>query len=162
MLAAGAVLLLAGVAAAAGGQREKAEQALALVKADPTAAAVAKEPASKAQKALDRASDARKTGDVVHADRLDALALEWATTGVDLARTARLENDAAKLEKETAELEARGKRALSLIEQTVARRGRAREKLKELGVDASRTPEATAPAPQAPSTQAPAAPGGAK
>jgi hypothetical protein len=107
---------------------------------------VAREPIAKAQKALDRGADARKAGDTAHAAQLDALALEWAETGVDMARTAELENRASLIEKETAELEARAKRALSLIEQTVARRGRAREQLRELGVDPERTPE-SAPAP---------------
>ncbi len=157
MVGACAGVLLAGGAAAAAAQREKAEQALASLKATPEAAAVAKEPMAKAQKALDRGNDARKTGDTLHADQLDALALEWAGTSVDLARTAKLEADAEKLEAETADLEARAKRALSLIEQTVARRGRAREKLQELGVDVARTPEAnTQPAPKAP--EKPAAP----
>ncbi len=150
VLVVGALLSLAAVAAAAGeAQRDKAAQAVASVKADEKAAAVAREPIAKAEKALERGADARKTGDTVHADQLDALALEWAETGVDMARTGELENRASLIEKETAELEARAKRALSLIEQTVARRGRARERLRELGVDPERTPESTAtPAPQ--------------
>lgn len=141
-----ALLSLAAVAFAAGeASRDKAERALASVKGDPKAAEVAKQPVAKAEKALERAADARKSGDTAHAAQLDALALEWAETSVDLARTAALESRAELAEKETAELEARAKRALSLIEQTVARRGRAREKLRELGVDPERTPEATAP-----------------
>jgi hypothetical protein len=158
VLVLGALLFAAVTAAAGEASRDKATRALASVKSDEKAAAVASEPIAKAQKALDRGADARKSGDATHAAQLDALALEWAETSVDLARTAELERQASLAEKETAELEARAKRALSLIEQTVARRGRAREKLRELGVEPDRTPESAQPAPARPSPTTPPTP----
>lgn len=121
--------------AAVAGSRTKAEEALSSVKAEPSAAAVARLQVAKAEDALDRARAARQAGDATHADLLDDLALEWAVTAVDLARAAELEARAAEVEKETAELEARAKRALTLIEQTLARRGKAAEKLQALGVE---------------------------
>ncbi len=127
---------------------EKAQTAIGSVEAKPEAAQIAKQQLDEARDALDRAKGARQANDAPHAQLLDSLALEWAETAVDLARTAELEKQAAALEEETAEIEGRAKRALALIEQTVARRGRARQRLQELGVEVpEEKPAATAPAP---------------
>lgn len=149
-------LLAAGAAAAVASTRSKAEEALHAVSGNPKAAQVARVQVAKARDALDRGGKARQAGDAPHADLLDELALEWAGAAVDLARAAELESRAAKIEKEAAEVEARAKRALSLIEQTVARRGKAVERLRELGVEPGEdTPPTPAPNPEQPNPKQP-------
>lgn len=136
-------LLAAGAAAAVvSSTRSNAEDALAAVTANPDAARVARVQVAKAKDALERGNQARLAGDTAHAALFDDLAFEWAGTAKALARAAELEARAAEVEKQAAELEARAKRALTLIEQTVARRGKALRRLQELGVE----PEPAAPA----------------
>lgn len=152
-------LLVAGAAFAVAATRTKAEEALtsltASLTSQPAAAQAARTQVAKAQDALERGAKARRAGDAAHADLLDELGLEWAVTAVDVARTAALEERAAQTEAETAELEARTKRALTLIEQTMARRGKAMQQLQALGVELAPGELETAPAASA----AEAAPG---
>lgn len=144
-------LLAAGATAAVvSSARSKAEEALATVTASPEAAQVARVQIAKAKDALERGDQARLAGDTAHAALLDELAFEWAGTAVDLARAAELEARAAEVEKQAAELEARAKRALTLIEQTVARRGKALRRLQELGVEPEPAPPTEPSKPEQP------------
>jgi hypothetical protein len=85
-----------------------------------------------AQRALDRAEDARAASDPQHADLLEVLASDWAATASDLGRAVDAEARADKLERDATQVEEKAVRALSIIEATVARKGRAEHKLREL------------------------------
>jgi len=91
---------------------------------------LAKDPVSKAKAAQQRAQSARGAGDLLHATELDALALTWAQVADDLVRTAASEKKLAELQKSVADLEQKAVRTQALIEQTIARRGRAEQNLK--------------------------------
>ncbi len=93
---------------------------------------LAKQPVDKARQALDRANQARSAGDYPHADMLDSLALEWAQTARDVTRAAAAEAKAEKIEKQAADAARKARRARALLEETVARRGRAQERLDQL------------------------------
>jgi hypothetical protein len=98
---------------------------------------IAREPVDKANDALKRAANARASQDERHAALLEALALEWAGTGSELLRSAELENKAAELEKQARETEAKAVRAVAIIEEAVARKGRAKLELEQQGSKAS-------------------------
>jgi hypothetical protein len=102
----------------------------------PAHGSLAREPIAHAERALRRARDARAAGDHEHAAMLEHVAEEWALTGRDLVRAAQAESEASRLQKQAAEVETKLVRARALVEETVARRGRAREKLEELEQDA--------------------------
>src|SRR3954469_15220848 len=82
-------------------------------------------PVAKAKAAQQRAQSARGAGDLQHATELDALALSWAKVADDLVRTAESEKKLAEVQKAVADLEQKAVRTQALIEQTIARRGRA-------------------------------------
>jgi len=82
-------------------------------------------PVAKAKAAQQRAQSARGAGDLLHATELDALALTWAKVADDLVRTADSEKKLAEVQKAVAELDQKAVRTQALIEQTIARRGRA-------------------------------------
>lgn len=127
------ILGLTGLAVAAvTDDRQAAESALAALSATPSAATIAERPISAARDALRRAEDARAADDPEHSARLEALAREWAITGTDLAQAVAVEARADALEARAAELEGKIRRARALLEQTVARRGRAQSRLQEL------------------------------
>lgn len=156
---------LAGLARAetAVDHRAAAEAELAKLEASPEARALAKDSIRRSRHALDRARRARSAGDHRHGAELEALADELAQTGKDLAITAKAEQALAELETRRRELEARTVRARALVEQTVARRGRAAEQLAriqaERGGPATASPSTTAkPAPTPPPAALPAAP----
>lgn len=119
------------MAAAGGNVAEQAKRAIDLVEASAEGKKLAAEPLKSAKGALERAADARATGDKQHAKLLDALALEWAESASDLTRSATLEQKSAELEAKAAELDAKAVRALAIIEEAVARRGRAELELNE-------------------------------
>ncbi|HKO46965.1 MAG TPA: hypothetical protein VJV79_04540 [Polyangiaceae bacterium] len=87
-------------------------------------------PVAKAKAAQQRAQSARGSGDLQHATELDALALTWAQVASDLVRTAESEKKLAEVQKAVADLEQKAVRTQALIEQTIARRGRAEQNLK--------------------------------
>lgn len=148
------VLFVGGAVAASENPRADADHTLQAVSAVPSHRTLAAEPIANAEAALKRADDARAAGDHDHAALLEALGLEWAETGRDLVRAAEAEAAAAELDRQTAAVEDRVARARALLEQTVARRGRARAQLAALQA----APSASA----GPSTAAPpAARGGA-
>lgn len=130
----GAVVLSLAVGASAsnGSDRDVAARIVAEVSKQPAHARLAKEPLDKAAHALRRAEDARAAGDQLHGAELEALAREWAETATDLVRAASVEDKLAAVQKELTATETRLLRARALIEETVARRGRAKEKLEQL------------------------------
>jgi len=101
-------------------------------------AATASDPLAKARAAQRRAENARGAGDLRHATELDALALTWAQVADDLVRTAAAEKKLADLQKQVSLLEQKAIRTQALIEQTIARRGRA-----ELNLSNSEHPAST-------------------
>ncbi len=127
-----ALSLAVGASATNGSDRDVATKIVSELSAQPKQAALAREPLAKAKSALERAADARAAGDHVHGARLEALAREWAETGTDLVRAAAVENELADVQKQLTDTETRLVRARALIEETVARRARAKHELDEL------------------------------
>ena len=130
----GLLLALASLSAlvARGQDRASADAAIKALEAKPQDAALAKDAIQRAKAALSRAEGARASGDQLHGALLEALALEWALSAQDLVRTVGVERELIEVQKKAAELETKAVRAQALVEQTVARRGRAEEKLREL------------------------------
>lgn len=128
------LLFAAGLAIASrtGDARARSEAALGTLSKTPAHAWLARESIDPAKRALRRADDARASGDYPHAALLEGLALEHAESGVDLVRAVDAEKKLAQTEKELTELETKITRARALLEETLARRGRARAKLEEL------------------------------
>jgi hypothetical protein len=124
--------------------RAAAEALLVQLEAVPDDRALAKEPIARSRQALERARKARAASDHRHGAQLEALALEHAETGRDLARAAKAERTLGELEAKTRELQARAVRARALVEQTVARRGRVAEQLER--VEAERAARTAPPA----------------
>jgi hypothetical protein len=106
------------------------------------AASLTKRPAEEAKKALDRASGARSAGDVRHAEQLEALARQWALLARDLRRTALAEADAGALDQALGDAAVQAERARALLEEAIARRGRALAELEKL--DGGASPASTA------------------
>ncbi len=123
------VLGIAGSARAAGPD-PAAETQLLLIKLDaPDTRSVVQDPVAKAKAAAQRAQNARGAGDLQHATELDTLALTWAQVADDLVRTAAAEKALSDLQKTVTDLEQKAVRTQALIEQTIARRGRAEQNL---------------------------------
>ena len=95
----------------------------------PATRAIVADPLAKAKAAQQRAQGARGSGDLHHATELDALALTWAQVADDLVRTAAAEKQLSELQKQVTDLEQKAIRTQALIEQTIARRGRAEQNL---------------------------------
>lgn len=127
-----AVVLAAQALAAGGSDREVATDLVDGLAKQPGSAALAHESIDKARHALRRAADARASGDHVHGAELEALAREWAETGSDLVRAAAAEKKLAQTQRELSETETRLIRARALLEESVARQGRAKQKLEQL------------------------------
>jgi hypothetical protein len=98
----------------------------------PTAQHVASESIAKAQDALKRAEGMRASGDHKHGAMLEETALEWATASQLLDKTASAERQLSAVQARTTELETKVFRAQALVEQSVARRARAEEALRQL------------------------------
>ena len=140
-----------------GSDRASAEAALAALSATPAHARLAHEPATAARRALTRAEEARAAGDTAHAPELEALAREHAETGTDLVRAAESEKKLRDVQKQLSDVETKLSRARALLEETLARRGRAQAKLDELEKARVATPAPAAP--KAPPAQPPKKPG---
>jgi chromosome segregation ATPase len=124
-------------AAHAAGPDPAAEAQSLLAKLDaPGTRELVQDPVAKAKAAQQRAQSARGAGDLRHATELDALALTWAHVADDLVRTAESEKKLAELQKTVTDLEQKAVRTQALIEQTIARRGRAEQNLKNAGPSA--------------------------
>lgn len=153
------ILIASGVAWANrdSGDRARAEQLLsALQGADPK---LVGEPVKNAKDALKRADDMRKAADVEHAELSEGVAFEWAATANDLTRAAKAERELEKLEKQITEADVKTVRARALLEETIARRERAKGKLREFEQEPAQPP---APKPAAPTKPAPKPGAGAK
>ncbi|MEO6602999.1 MAG: hypothetical protein ABIQ16_24150, partial [Polyangiaceae bacterium] len=98
----------------------------------PEARLVVQDPVAKAKAAQQRALSARGAGDLQHGTELDALALSWAQVADDLRKAAAAEKQLADVQKGVSDLELKAVRTQALIEQTIARRGRAEQNLKSL------------------------------
>lgn len=119
----------------------------------PEARLTVKDPLAKAKAAQHRAQNARAAGDLPHATELDLLALTWAEVADDLLRAAASEKQLAELQKSVSDLEQRAVRTQALIEQTIARRGRAEQNLASVSAAAKSPANATkSPAPPEPAT----------
>ncbi len=131
----------------------------------PEARPVVQDPVAKAKAAQQRAQGARGAGDLQHGTELDALALTWAQVADDLRKTAAAEKQLADVQKAVADLEQKAVRTQALIEQTIARRGRAEQNLKSLpaapAAIASSAPKPAREA-KAPAASKPVAPPAAK
>jgi hypothetical protein len=138
-------IVAGGAVAGTQSQRLATERTMQVVSAVPANAELAAEPLQNAVALLNRADDARAAGDHQHAALLEAVALEWAESGRDLVRAARAEADADELAKQAADVEERLVRARVLLEQTVARRGRAKARLDEIERGQSETSPQEAP-----------------
>lgn len=121
-----------GLALSAPDSKARATALLAEVAKDPQGARVASESLGKGQDALRRAAQMRASGDQTHGAMLEDTALEWATAAQLLAKTAAREKQLADLQTKTTELEDKVFRAQALVEQSVARRARAEEALRNL------------------------------
>ncbi len=130
-------------AARAAGPDPAAETQRLLTQLDtPETRGVVQDPVAKAKVAQQRAQSARGAGDLQHATELDALALTWAQVADDLRKTAAAEKQLADVQKSVADLEQKAVRNQALIEQTIARRGRAEQNLKNLPNAPSAAPAA--------------------
>ncbi len=127
-----ALCLTTAVFAARGDDRPEAEALLKEVSASPQSASIAAEPIQRAKDALRRSTEARGGGDSAHSALLDSLGLEWAQTARDLHRAVRAERQLAEVQKLVGDTELKLTRAKALLDDTVARRGRAQHKLKTL------------------------------
>jgi hypothetical protein len=121
-----------GLALSAPDAKAQATTLLAEVSKDAPGARVASESIGKAQDALRRAEQLRASGDQTHGAMLEDTALEWATAARLLAKTAEREKQLSELQTRTTELEDKVFRAQALVEQSVARRARAEEALRNL------------------------------
>ena len=142
------LLFLGGLALASrsGDDRSRADALVASLSADPTHAKVAHEAIEAARHSLRRADEARASGDQKHAPELDALAREHAETGGDVARAADAEKKLAETQRQLTDVETKINRARAVLEETLARRGRAQAKLDEL----EKRPPPPTPVPPAP------------
>ncbi len=124
--------LTTAVFAARGDDRPAAEALLKEVTASPESASIADQPIQRAKDALRRSAEARGGGDSTHSALLDSLGLEWAQTARDLDRAVRAERKLAEVQKQVGDTELKLTRAKALLDDTVARHGRAQHKLKAL------------------------------
>jgi len=152
----GAVLGIA-APAHAGGPDPAAEAQSLLSKLDVAETrSLVQAPVEKAKAAQQRAQNARGAGDLQHATELDALALSWAQVASDLVRTAESEKKLAEVQKAVADLEQKAIRTQALIEQTIARRGRAEQNLKSAGATTNSTSKPEGAKPNTDASKAPA------
>lgn len=150
-----ATLSVTGFAQAAGPDPGAEAKRLVTQLDAPATRTIVADPLAKAKAAQQRAQNARGAGDLHHATELDALALTWAQVADDLVRTAAAEKKLAELQKQVSELEQKAVRTQALIEQTIARRGRAEQNL--ANAEAAKPAAKGAPATPAPSKGPPAA-----
>ncbi len=114
--------------------------------AAPETRSVVRDPVTKANAARQRAQNARGAGDLQHATELYALALTWAQVADDLVRAAAAEKQLTDLQKSVTDLEQKTVRTQALIEQTIARKGRAEQNLaNENQLDVTKKPAAAKP-----------------
>jgi hypothetical protein len=148
-------------ALAAGPDPAAEAQRLVTLLDTPATRTIVADPLAKAKAAQQRALSARGAGDLHHATELDALALTWAQVADDLVRTASAEKKLSDLQKQVTDLEQKAVRTQALIEQTIARRGRAEQNLND--AEASKpAAKAAASKPAGGATKEPSAPKASK
>jgi hypothetical protein len=103
-------------------------------------------PLLRAQEALTRAKSMDRAGDTAHARLARALAHEWTRVALDLIRAASMEEKARQTETSLDEVATKTVRGRALLEETAARRGRAKEALEQLEREPP-PPPPTAPKP---------------
>jgi hypothetical protein len=133
----------AGLAAAAASDDESAVNELSH---DTAHAALIRGPLLRAQEALARARSMDRAGDTAHARLARALAHQWTRVALDLIRAASMEEKARQTEKSLDEMATKTVRGRALLEETAARRGRAKEALEQLEHEPP-PPPPTAPKP---------------
>lgn len=147
----------------ASGRSAKVEAVLRELAAGSDKSAASKPPAAveratrEARGALQRARQLEARGDLRSAEAANQLALEWAECGRDELTAARREQAAAAAEQAVAEAQQQVRRAEAFLEETEARRGRARAQLDAINAGSQRRAPAPAPAPSGTSTPSPAA-----
>jgi hypothetical protein len=142
------MLLCAGAAAQPRSPRSEAEATLAQVQAQKEHASVAAEPVGRARRALERAESIRQAGDRERAPLLERAARQWAELARDLLRAIEAERAADEAEARLTDVETRTVRARALLEETMARRGRAQAQVEQL--EAPPAPSATPATPGKP------------
>ena len=144
----------------ASGPDPAAETTRLLAEVDtPSTHSLVQDPVAKSKAAQQRAENARGAGDLQHATELHALALTWAQVAQDLVRAAAAEKQVADIQKTVADLEQKAVRTQALIEQTIARKGRAEQNLASipsLAPSAAPTSKATLASPKPAKVSAPA------
>jgi hypothetical protein len=108
------------------------EAILSRLEADRQSKLLATESIAKAKNALERARSALAAGDTRSARLLREVAHQWALVGRDVVRAATAETQADQADRRLHDVETRLVRARALLEETILRRGRAREKLEEV------------------------------
>jgi len=143
-----ALALLALAATAEADDRSTALTVLTTLEHAPVPATLAKEPGSasplapsddavtRSRDALERATRMRNAGDEAHARVAEGLALEWAETARDRARTSGVEAKAREAEVATIDASAHVERERALLEEAIARSGRLKA---ELGLATKKT-----------------------
>lgn len=131
-----ATLLLAGAATTAAGPALGAPRdpnaILADLEKDTAHQSLVAGALGRARDALTRARSMDLAGDGRHATIVRQVALEWLDLGRDLIRTATTETAADASEKDGDDLDTKLVRGRALLEETVARRGRARQLFDQL------------------------------
>jgi hypothetical protein len=89
---------------------------------------------NKAKDTRVRAQKAKKSGQSLVAERLEKAAATWEKVARHQEAAAKLEADAARIERKTLDIKSQARRAHSLVEQTETRRSRALARLRELGL----------------------------
>ena len=141
-------LAFGGLAHAAGPDPAAEAQRLITLLDVPATRILVEGPLAKAKAAQQRAQNARGSGDLQHSTELDKLALTWAQVADDLVRTAAAEKQLSEVQKQVSDLEQKAVRTQALIEQTIARRGRAEQNL--ANAEAAKPAAKAAPAKAAP------------
>ena len=125
-----ACLLTVGVVALAGqGDRAAAQAALAELSRESEYHGVVADSVDRAQDALGRGARMRAAGDEAHAGEADALARQWAETGLELLRAAKAETRANELRKKALETQAEVAKTREIVEDVIARTGRLRAQI---------------------------------
>jgi hypothetical protein len=129
-VAALALPVLGGRALAADDQ-SAAAQMLDTLGPGAAAAPVTADAVAHARQAIDQAARLRGSGDEAHAKAADGLALEWAETARDLAKSTEAEEKAAELRRKAMDAQAKLERTRALVAEGIARAGRLRAELEE-------------------------------
>ncbi|RYE92373.1 MAG: hypothetical protein EOO75_06865 [Myxococcales bacterium] len=118
---------------------DRAQATVTELTASPRAAVIARE-LDRARDALQRARGARGAGDALHGAQLEALARAWSDAARDVLAAATAEEQAHKAQTQLADARAQIDKERALIEETIARQGRARVELQRAEAEAAARP----------------------